>query len=66
MSRDIYERDYYLMGDTSKPLPVKWMALESLKEGWFSSKSDVVNVEIVLWIGEHSISLWIGEHSISL
>jgi len=44
MSRDVYSQDYYRMGDMSKPLPMKWMAVESLKEGKYTSKSDVVRV----------------------
>ena len=44
MSRDVYDKDYYQMETAGKPLPIKWMALESLKEGRFSSKSDVVSV----------------------
>ncbi|XP_067930937.1 hepatocyte growth factor receptor-like [Watersipora subatra] len=41
MSRDIYERDYYSMEAMNKPVPLKWMAVESLKEGRYSSKSDM-------------------------
>lgn len=42
MSRDVYEKDYYSTEDTKKPLPIKWMATESLLEGRYTSKSDVV------------------------
>ena len=42
MSRDVYEKDYYKSENTTKPLPMKWMAIESLKEGKYSTKSDVV------------------------
>ena len=42
MSRDVYEKDYYTMDNMNKPLPMKWMAVESLKEGRYTSKSDVV------------------------
>ena len=42
MSRDVYSRDYYVMDDLDKPLPLKWMALESMTEGRYSSLSDVV------------------------
>lgn len=42
MSRDVYEKDYYTMDNMNKPLPMKWMAVESLREGRFTSKSDVV------------------------
>ena len=43
LSRDIYKCDYYRLEDKNKPLPVKWMALESLLAGVFSSKTDVVS-----------------------
>ena len=42
LSRDIYETDYYKEGDKNRPLPVKWMAYESLDKGVYSTKSDVV------------------------
>ena len=44
LSRDIYERDYYSSDDRKAKLPVKWMALESLEKGIYSSKTDVVNL----------------------
>ena len=43
LSRDIYERDYYSSDDRKTKLPVKWMALESLEKGVYSTKSDVVS-----------------------
>jgi len=46
MSRDVYSQDYYQMGDMNKPLPMKWMAVESLKEGKYTSKSDVVRFHL--------------------
>ena len=42
MSRDVYERDYYTVANKSKPLPMKWMAVESLIEGKYTIKTDVV------------------------
>lgn len=48
MTRDIYETDYYRKG-TKGLLPVRWMAPESLKDGVFSSSSDVFSFGIVLW-----------------
>lgn len=45
LSRDVYERDYYSCDNRHSKLPVKWMALESLEKGIYSSKSDVVRVE---------------------
>ena len=46
LSEDIFLRNYYregVMGEGPK-LPVKWMAPESLSDGCFSEKSDVVGV----------------------
>ena len=43
LSRDIYKSDYYRQDDTGRPLPVKWMAIESLTNGVFTTKSDVVS-----------------------
>ena len=40
MTRDIYEREYYRKGGKGL-LPVRWMAPESLKDGVFTSQSDV-------------------------
>ena len=40
MTRDIYETDYYRKGGKGL-LPVRWMAPESLKDGIFTSQSDV-------------------------
>ena len=43
LSHDIYSEDYYRVTDRSKPLPVKWMAIESLTAGKYTVESDVVS-----------------------
>ena len=48
LSEDIYARNYFKQahrledGEAPVKLPVKWMALESLNDGVFSQKTDVV------------------------
>ncbi|XP_014208001.1 insulin-like receptor [Copidosoma floridanum] len=48
MTRDIYETDYYRKG-TKGLLPVRWMPPESLKDGVFTSMSDVWSFGVVLY-----------------
>lgn len=46
MARDIYETDYYRKGGKGL-LPVRWMAPESLRDGIFTTASDVWLVNIL-------------------
>jgi len=54
LSEDVYARNYFRQskleeegGDQVK-LPVKWMALESLNDGVFSEKTDVVSGYVII------------------
>ena len=42
LARDIYVTDYYRVEDKSRPLPIRWMAIESIELQKFTTKSDVV------------------------
>lgn len=42
LSRQLYEKDYYSAKDRKLKLPIKWMALESLDQQVFTTKTDVV------------------------
>ena len=46
LAEDVFVKDYFRQGTTDEivKLPVKWMAPESLSDGHFSEKSDVVCV----------------------
>ena len=48
LARDIYELDYYRKGGKGL-LPVRWMAPESLKDGIFTTSSDVWSFGVVIW-----------------
>lgn len=63
LSKKIYNGDYYRQGRIAK-MPVKWIAIESLADRVYTSKSDVVGVEIPHRSGEsvacsfHSTGAW--------
>ncbi|GFR88422.1 hepatocyte growth factor receptor, partial [Elysia marginata] len=48
LCRDIYEKGYYT-SDNRKKLPIRWMAVESIEHGAYSTKSDVWSFGVVLW-----------------
>ena len=49
LSEDIYSKNYFRQGKSNEDgevpvkLPVRWMALESLNDGIFNEKTDVVS-----------------------
>ena len=43
LTRDIYSTEYY-RADKHATLPVKWMSIESLLDGYFDEKTDVVRI----------------------
>ncbi|KAF6022807.1 hypothetical protein EB796_018884 [Bugula neritina] len=49
MSKDVYRESYYREKDQDKPRPVKWMALESLREGVSNSATEVWAFGVVMW-----------------
>ena len=45
LAEDVYTTGYFRQGkDDAIKLPFKWMAPESLRDGLFSEKSDVVSL----------------------
>ncbi|GCB74834.1 hypothetical protein scyTo_0020260, partial [Scyliorhinus torazame] len=48
LSKKIYNGDYYRQGRISK-MPVKWIAIESLADRVYTSKSDVWSYGVTMW-----------------
>ena len=44
LARDIYTDSYYTSANRRKPLPIKWLAPESLLDRIFTEKTDVVSI----------------------
>ena len=55
LARDIYEKDYYAVEDRNRPMPMKWMALESLDGMKFDTRSDVVIGLVTIALFPHNL-----------
>ncbi len=43
LSEDVYARNYFKQGNSGGVrLPIRWMAIESIQDGLFTEKTDVV------------------------
>ncbi|KAK6175676.1 hypothetical protein SNE40_014078 [Patella caerulea] len=49
LTKDVYEKGYYHSDNKKTKLPIRWMALESIEKGTYSSKSDVWSLGVVIW-----------------
>ena len=58
LSEDVYSKNYFRQGgsDNSVKLPVKWMAPESLNDGIFSEKTDVVSFKDLPFVAGLNLS----------
>ncbi|KAJ1106099.1 hypothetical protein NDU88_003502 [Pleurodeles waltl] len=48
LSRKVYSKDYYRQGVVSR-MPVKWMAIESITEYIYTTKTDVWSFGVTMW-----------------
>ncbi|XP_065909295.1 tyrosine-protein kinase Mer-like [Dysidea avara] len=48
LAKDIYSSEYYRMNSHTR-VPVKWMSLESLLDGFFDEKTDVWSFGVTCW-----------------
>ena len=59
LAEDVYTRGYFRQDKQSGPrLPIKWLAPESLRDGVFSEKSDVVINIVPLYFCNHAFCMY--------
>jgi serine/threonine protein kinase len=49
LSRELFKGDYYRLEGGRTPLPIRWMAPESLESSVFTTMSDVWSLGVLLW-----------------
>ena len=51
LAEDIYCKNYFRQGHGGAKLPLKWMAIESIIQGKYTEKSDVVSfiTDNIIW-----------------
>ena len=59
LTKDVYSTEYYRVNQHI-PLPVKWMSLESLLDGYFDEKTDVVRAYVcnnIVYLNSYMVSI---------
>ena len=49
LSKHLITKDYYKTDNAKQLLPIKWMAIESLENGIYNTKTDVWSYAVLLW-----------------
>ena len=59
LSVDIYSTNYYRQGKEQQEmkLPIRWMAVESIMDGIYTEKSDVVRSSYTVYISIHLMQI---------
>lgn len=60
-SWDFYGEEYMFDSSRDRFLPIRWMAPESLMDGYYDRHSDVVSATVCEWLAQH-----IAEHACNM